>query len=728
MKTWQRRVRLALAVFVVLFAATLFLTLRRQPPSPHTVPVKRADPTAALESSRGVAIQFKGAKEQLKVEFEDTLFYADGTRRLKGIKVTVGERAGRSFVLTGREGDVGADENTVRVTGDVALVTSDGLRVSTADALYTKSDGIVRAPGPAQFERGRMTGASTGFTYDGNADELRLLDQVAAQIAPNEAGEGGAHITAGTAALVRPAHEWRFGRGVRVVREGRALESDSAITHLSEDDARVERIELSGGSRIVGGSGAPGSLDAMSARDMDLTYGSDGVQLQSAILAGIAVVQLAGAKGSRGRRIASEWMSIGLAPDGATVTSLRGRDNVRVDLPSEAGEPGRVVQSAEIEASGVPATGITSVVFRGDVKFRETPAGRASSRVGTASVLTLAVKPGFGTVDSARFSGGTRFEDGDLTATARDALYLVGADELVLSGSDEGSARRPQVADPKVTITGARIDVSLDSRRIVAQGSVDSVLQPTAAPSAGTRAAGGELSAPSPVPGEHRPGMLSGDQPVYVTSDRLVYDGTAGLAVYTGQGHLWQGETSIAADRLTLDDSKGDLTATGSVRSSLVWYETNEQTNAREKVLSRGTAASMVYTDDARRLAFQRSPERPATLSGSEGDLTGDRIDVYLTEAGDEVDRLEADGNVIVKLSAQRAGSGRRLVYTAAEGQYIMQGAPVQVLEQLQEGCRITTGTTLTFFKSTDRIVADGNQERRTETKRGGKCAGPGFD
>jgi len=57
-----------------------------------------------------------------------------------------------------------------------------------------------------------------------------------------------------------------------------------------------------------------------------------------------------------------------------------------------------------------------------------------------------------------------------------------------------------------------------------------------------------------------------------------------------------------------------------------------------------------------------------------------------------------------------------------------MNGAPVQVFEQLTDGCRITSGTTLTLFKSTDRIVADGNQERRTETKNGGKCAGPGLD
>jgi lipopolysaccharide export system protein LptA len=213
-----------------------------------------------------------------------------------------------------------------------------------------------------------------------------------------------------------------------------------------------------------------------------------------------------------------------------------------------------------------------------------------------------------------------------------------------------------------------------------------------------------------------------------VTSDSLVYNGASGLAVYTGQGRLWQGETTIQGDRLTLDDSKGDLTAVGSVRTNLVMYQTNDQTKAREKVPTRGTADSMVYTDETRRIVFVRGPARPATLTGSQGDLTADRIEVFLNSEGDELDRLEAEGGVILKLPQQRTGAGRRLVYTATDGRYVMQGAPVQVLEQLQEGCRITSGTTLTLFKSTDRIVADGNQERRTETKNGGKCADPGLD
>ena len=39
--------------------------------------------------------------------------------------------------------------------------------------------------------------------------------------------------------------------------------------------------------------------------------------------------------------------------------------------------------------------------------------------------------------------------------------------------------------------------------------------------------------------------------------------------------------------------------------------------------------------------------------------------------------------------------------------------------------CRETTGKTLTFFKSTDRIIVDGLDELRTQTKSSGPCATP---
>jgi hypothetical protein len=50
-----------------------------------------------------------------------------------------------------------------------------------------------------------------------------------------------------------------------------------------------------------------------------------------------------------------------------------------------------------------------------------------------------------------------------------------------------------------------------------------------------------------------------------------------------------------------------------------------------------------------------------------------------------------------------------------------MVGAPVRIVEE----CRETTAKTLTFWRSTDRILADGNEEIRTLTKKGGTCAEP---
>ena len=50
-----------------------------------------------------------------------------------------------------------------------------------------------------------------------------------------------------------------------------------------------------------------------------------------------------------------------------------------------------------------------------------------------------------------------------------------------------------------------------------------------------------------------------------------------------------------------------------------------------------------------------------------------------------------------------------------------MTGAPVTIVDECG---RETTGRTLTFFKATDRIVVDGNEQIRTQTK-GGKSNCP---
>jgi hypothetical protein len=51
-----------------------------------------------------------------------------------------------------------------------------------------------------------------------------------------------------------------------------------------------------------------------------------------------------------------------------------------------------------------------------------------------------------------------------------------------------------------------------------------------------------------------------------------------------------------------------------------------------------------------------------------------------------------------------------------------MSGAGTKSVKAI-ESCAETTGRTLTFFKSTDRIIVDGNEEIRTQTRNGASPA-----
>ena len=81
---------------------------------------------------------------------------------------------------------------------------------------------------------------------------------------------------------------------------------------------------------------------------------------------------------------------------------------------------------------------------------------------------------------------------------------------------------------------------------------------------------------------------------------------------------------------------------------------------------------------------------------------------------------MDARGGVSLRIGAKR-GSSQRLAYVASDQRYELTGTaadPVSVVES----CRATTGKTLIFYRSTDRILVDGNEEIRTQTRADGPC------
>lgn len=705
---WRKRLRLAVAVIGLGVAAAVLFALRPRETRAPVIPIERVDPAATVETRGCDIVQLKGSTQDLRVECESQATYEDGRTRLVGVRLTVDNRAGRSFVVTGNEAGVGANQSAFEMKGDVRLEASDGLVATSREASYADAEGIVRAPGPVQFARGRMTGTGIGFTFDQQRDTAWLLDRAVVKFAADPAsGTGPMEVTSGTAGFARTDRYMRFERGVRMTREGQVIEADEAMVHLFPDRDEPDRIELRGQARITGGEGM-GALRVMQARDINLDYGEDGRTLEQATLSGQSAVELAGTGGAPGQQLSSEWIAVEMGSDGA-ITSLAGRDNVVLTLPAAADAPARAIRAQQLTGSGAAGQGLSAMRFEERVEFREAGARGAAGRVARSQRLDAELSPQDGTFQVARFTGSVRFEDGSFRAQSGEAIYRVVDGGLDLRGKDGNAV--PFVSDDTMRIDGDSIDVTLSPRQMAAKGTVRSVLQPSAA------------KAGAATPQARRPGLLGDNDPVNVIADTLTYDEAARKGVYTGKARLWQGDTVVQADTITLDETSGDLSAKGNVVTTLPLAPEAGETPAQPapakgKATTAGPtilrAGTFVYRDEARRAVY----DSKAQMNGEQGDLRAEHIELLLKPGENALDRLEARGAVQVLLDNRQA-SGASLVYRPESERYEITGAPGRFIDE----CNESAGRTLTFFRSSDRLIIDGNEEVRTET-RGGKCPG----
>jgi LPS export ABC transporter protein LptC len=697
MNRWQRRARLFIGLFGVAFAIVVAFAFKPRTPPASSAHVVQTDPGTIVQSTGGKVQRVRLSKEEVLIEYDRQLTYSDNTSKLLGVKITTTEKGGRTFTLTGKEGQAGKDESSFKIDGDVRLVASDGLAVHAEHATYNESDGMVRAPGPVDFSRGRFTGTGIGMTYDKPKDALAILEQAVVHINPDDKGTGAADISSGAATFARQEKTIRFERGMHVRRPAQTIDADEGSAFLSADEKRIETVELRGNARINANDPSPGSLQALTGQTMNLKYGDDGQTLRQALIVGNADAELGGETGKAGRQIVANTLDITLAPDGTTPVALTGRQAVRLTIPPEAEASGRTISSDNLTAKGQPGRGLTRAQFSGNVDYREQSG--TTGRAAKSAALDVGLKPGMSDVDDARFTGNVTFEEGLMAATAAAARYDVGKGTLELNGTDR---QPPHMLNERLAVDASHITVTLAGPKIKASGNVKSVLQP---PKKGQKA--GDTKVPS---------MLKSDQPVNVIGDDLDYDGVASKATYTGKALLWQADTSVKGGAITIDDKTGDLSATGPVTTTAL-LEQLDKDKKKERVRSVATAQAFKY-EEAHRVAAYTGD---AHLSGPQGDITADRIDLYLKSTGDEVDRAEAfageSGTVAIR-EQNRKTVGTHLTYTSADDRYVIVGKPATNTDACGNE---TSGATLTFVKATDTITVDGNGFR-TQTKGTGAC------
>jgi lipopolysaccharide export system protein LptA len=685
MARWQRRARLGFGLFAAAFAILLWFTIgeRRQAAPPP--PVQRLEPKAVSEIKGGDVVQVKGAKRDIRIEFATQVLYEDGSARYTGFKAFIDDRGGRAFEITGTDARVAPEQSALDVSGNVNVRTSDGLVARTERAAFTEADGILRGDGPISFERGRTKGSGVGFRYEQSIDRLELLNQAVVDVAAD--GDAGAmSVRSGSAAYSRAERFFRFERGMRMERDGQVIQADAATVFLLPDRDEPKVVELRGNAAIQGA--ASSTLRQMQARDMNLTYATDGRTLEHALLVGEGRIDMARNPDAAGQELRGDTLDVLLAPTGA-VTQLLGRNNIQVTMPPLEGVAARQITSETMSGSGKHDAGIDDMVFETNVEYREDVPG-GNPRVVQARTLHARLSKE-GQLETANFTGGFVFRQGTLQAAAPEAAYQVQKGTLNLFGG--APAKPPSMRNERVDLRQAEtINVALAPLHVAASGNVQAVF-----------AAGRQE-------GERGTSVFNDQEAIAVVCDKLTFDEVSGEGLYTGTpAQVFQDSGNrIRAEVIAMNEKTGLLTAKGGVVTTLPIAATDAP---GAKGNSTGRAGQFEFDDSKRRALYTDG----AQLDGQQGNLRADRIELALQEKGNEMRQLGAEGNVTVFVEDRKA-TGDTLVYHPSDERYVLNGAPVRLVR----GCQESAGRTLTFYRGSERVLVDGN-ESRVQTK-GGKC------
>ena len=706
---WVRTLRIGIAAFVVIFAAVLAVSFRRGPkPAEPGLSAAKMDPKVQYQGGKGKFEKREQGKLSYVIEFGKQVSYDDGRTAFgDGVKATIPDKNGRSITVESRDAEVvkppDKEVSTGIFKGGVKLTTSDGVTVKSETASYDNAAQLTTIPGPLTFSKGRMTGSGVGATYDQGRSVLWILADAKVDVAPDKDGSGAIHVTSTQAGMARPEHYMKFTGSAHMDGEGHVMDADESTVYLTPDDERVTRMELRGNSSIKSKPGASGPQQ-MRAKDIDLTYAENGRTLQAAHLVESALVRLPGDKGKPGKQITAKGMDVSLAPDGATVTNLTAAETVQVDIPADGDLPARRIRSAILMATGAPGTpeqpgGIRDATFSGSVEFRETRAARgklaAIERTSRSDKLEAKTKPGFGDLERADFRGNVHFTDAPKTeADAPAAVYDIAQDRLDLSPGQGDTGKGPHVSDGRISVDAAHIQMGLSSQKMTADTNVRSVVI--------------QQQGKSKEDSVKVPSMLKQDRPVNVKSNRLDYDGAASLATYEGAAKLWQdGDdgATILADKIIVDDDTGNLHAITNVTTSTVMKQAGDAkaTPAQKPEQTVTKANDMLYEDAKHRAVYTGSVH----MNGPDGDLTSDRLELYFAEQGGDLERAEAEGNVVSKQELRRA-FGKHLTYDAKSDTYTMTGAPALVYDDTPPNCKLTKAPEVKFRRESNTGSATG--------------------
>ena len=712
---WQRPARIALGTFAVAFAVIVSFGARDRTPSVVAETVARTDRTAIIESREAQIVQREKRSDNLKIQADRQLGYEDGS---------------------------------VKLLGNVAIEFADGLLVAAEEAVYENGGDVVTIPGQTSFGRPNMKATAGAARYERNEDLLYLEPNAEVVLTVTDEADAVSEtsISAERALVAQADGYMEFLGGVEILGGSQLMGANEIRTNLDPLSSEIESLVLTGDARVTGTERIVGTLEAVTAEEIGVTYlekaldaialegdsrlalftdGSvgqlremsatdvlvayQGGSLNTIVLERDANISLIGKEDGPGTAIAGEHIEIALDSGVGGFEHISANENVAIQLPSSGG--GLQTASADsLEVLNEDGADGLEARFSGGVEYyesvaEETEVEKETFRRIVSENLTAQLDRELTGIDAATFTGEVAVETADLTGSAEQVVYDVATDQVDFSGTDE-QGQGPLVNDTRGALLATAINVQLNGPDVKATGSVSSVL------SSGP-------SAPDASSGNKRPSLLSGDAPIYVNSSEFSYSAATATATYTGAARLWQDLTEFRGNSLVLHESTGDVTANGAVETQMPLVQNIEGNDEPIESVATGRAGSFEYIDSTRTVTYASA----ATFVTEAIDLSAGTITLSLEQDGRSLGRILATGEVKLALEGRQM-SGETMTYYESDGRYEMMGDPVRIVEELTVAveesdpdsveCRETTGRALTFYVTSQALTVDAQSEVRT--------------
>ncbi len=400
---------------------------------------------------------------------------------------------------------------------------------------------------------------------------------------------------------------------------------------------------------------------------------------------GLLELQMADGESRSGDRFAADHVTVKTGASGGRAEWIRGEGNVRGVLASEppAGSP-RVDRryAADQSLLALDSAGKTrSLTFSGAPAILSEPRQRLTARQIDITFVD-------GRAVSARASGGLRLEGENGRAEAAQGSLGIAPD---------GSARN-------IVLEG-EVQVEADGRKGEAARAVEIeapgvwVLTGDSGRSARAESAGSRLSADrikvdrahgivvgegraraifSPDPkGKTRTATFVGDpkRPTYGRADRISLDESGQNATLSGGASLWQGNSALFADDITLSDSDRSVTAVQNVRAVITPQQTPK---SGERAPSVVTAKRLVYHETDRSGRFEGGV---VVTRGANWRATGGESTAWLDKDGG-VDCMEISGNVDLEdHTVGRTAKAEKALDYPRQGKTLLWGSPARVTD-----------------------------------------------